>query len=207
MTERIIVLGAGDHAKVVVAALRRAGHEIAGVVDHEEPAGGAAIFGVPFLGDDSVLRAHPDILLANGIGGRNLRRDVFMRLVAAGHRFATVVDPASVIVTGAVLGHGAQVFAGSVVQCDAVVGDNAIINTRAIVEHDCRVGAHAHVATGAVLAGAVSVGEGTLIGTGAAVRKYIRIGSSALVGAGAVVVKDVPDGVTVMGVPARERKQ
>jgi serine acetyltransferase len=31
----------------------------------------------------------------------------------------------------------------------------------------------------------------------------IRIGKDAIVGAGAVVISDVPDGVTVVGVPAR----
>lgn len=38
------------------------------------------------------------------------------------------------------------------------------------------------------------------------VRQDIRIGENAIVGAGAVVVKDVPDGVVVVGVPARVLK-
>jgi acetyltransferase-like isoleucine patch superfamily enzyme len=41
------------------------------------------------------------------------------------------------------------------------------------------------------------------VGAGAVIRQGIQIGDGAVVGAGAVVVKDVPPGVTVVGVPAR----
>ena len=51
--------------------------------------------------------------------------------------------------------------------------------------------------------GTVTVREGAYIGIGATVRQGIVIGPWATVGAGAVVVKDVPEGVTVAGVPAR----
>jgi acetyltransferase-like isoleucine patch superfamily enzyme len=41
------------------------------------------------------------------------------------------------------------------------------------------------------------------IGTGAVIMPGITIGANAVVGAGAVVTKDVPDGVVVVGNPAR----
>ncbi len=47
------------------------------------------------------------------------------------------------------------------------------------------------------------VKKGASIGTGAVIICGITIGENALVGAGAVVTKDVPDGATVAGVPAR----
>jgi acetyltransferase EpsM len=53
------------------------------------------------------------------------------------------------------------------------------------------------------VAGGVHVGEGTWIGAGAVVKQGINIGSWCMIGAGAVVVNDVPDGLTVVGVPAR----
>jgi acetyltransferase-like isoleucine patch superfamily enzyme len=49
----------------------------------------------------------------------------------------------------------------------------------------------------------VRVGDDTLIGAGAVVTPGISIGRDAVIGAGAVVVRDVPDGVTVVGNPAR----
>ncbi len=47
------------------------------------------------------------------------------------------------------------------------------------------------------------VGVNAWIGAGATVLPRITIGHDAIVGAGAVVTEDVPDGTTVVGVPAR----
>jgi len=52
----------------------------------------------------------------------------------------------------------------------------------------------------------VLVRTGASIGSGAIIMPGVTIGKCAMVGAGAVVTKDVPDGATVMGVPARVRK-
>jgi serine O-acetyltransferase len=48
-----------------------------------------------------------------------------------------------------------------------------------------------------------TLGDGVIVGAGAKILGPIRIGSGARVGANAVVLKDVPEGVTVVGIPAR----
>jgi acetyltransferase-like isoleucine patch superfamily enzyme len=72
------------------------------------------------------------------------------------------------------------------------------------IHHDCRIGSFSTIAPGACLLGAVTVGEQVFVGANATVLPHRRIGSRAVVGAGAVVTKDVPDGATVTGVPARD---
>ncbi len=47
------------------------------------------------------------------------------------------------------------------------------------------------------------VGRGASIGSGAVIMCGVTIGAGAMVGAGAVVPRDVPEGATVAGVPAR----
>lgn len=49
------------------------------------------------------------------------------------------------------------------------------------------------------------VKRGASIGSGAVILCGVTIGEGALIGAGAVVTRDVPDGATVAGVPARLR--
>ena len=53
------------------------------------------------------------------------------------------------------------------------------------------------------LSGGVSAGNGSTVHTRAAVNPQVTIGAGATVGAGAVVIRDVPAGITVVGVPAR----
>ncbi|CAD6202487.1 unnamed protein product [Miscanthus lutarioriparius] len=47
------------------------------------------------------------------------------------------------------------------------------------------------------------VGDGVLIGAGASVLGNVRIGAGAKIGAGAVVLRDVPEGTTAVGNPAK----
>ena len=48
-----------------------------------------------------------------------------------------------------------------------------------------------------------SIGQDVHVGTGAKVIGPIQIGAGARIGANAVVVNDVPEGATVVGIPAR----
>ncbi len=203
---RIIVIGGGGHARVVISALRRIGRPILGYTDAKACAG--SISGVVRLGDDSALSGHApsEILLANGVGSiRNTARRtrVHERMKASGYEFVTIVHPSAVVADDVELDEGCQVMAGAVVQTGARVGAGSIINTRASVDHDTWIGAHVHVAPGATLSGGIRVEDGAHIGAGATVVQGVTIGRGAVVGAGAVVIRDVEAGAVVVGVPAR----
>jgi len=207
VTRAILIVGAGDHARVALSTLRALGIAVAGWcgevrrVDGDDP---------PLLSEAALLTQPREAVdLVNGVGSVDrptARRAAFERYAAAGFRFRTLVHPAAFVAAEARLGEGAQAMAGAVIQTGSVIDPDALVNTGARIEHDCRVGAHCHVATGAVLTGAVEVGEGSHVGAGAVVIQYVRIGAGALIGAGAVVLRDVPAGATALGVPARLRQ-
>lgn len=206
----VIVLGAGGHARVLIDALLLKGVAILGVT---APAiEGAPPFGLPFLGADLAVDAHPvaSIRLVNGLGSTRqpgARREIFERFKAKGYKFESVVHPSAVIARNVELGEGVQVMAGAVIQTGGRIGANSIVNTRVAVDHDCRIGAHAHLAPGATLCGDVRVGENAHVGSGASIIQGISIGDDVLVAAGAVVIRNVPAGAAVSGVPARNMKR
>ncbi|MBS0171428.1 MAG: acetyltransferase [Nitrospira sp.] len=205
----VIVIGAGDHARVLLDVLLVSGAQLLGLVDANIALAGNAIRGVPILGDDGIVFGYdPEhILLVNGIGSSrstDLRRSVYDRFIAAGYRFVHAIHPSAVMSSTVALKPGVQIMAGAVIQPDALIEENVLVNTGVIIDHDCKIGAHVHLAPGVTLSGSVTVGAGSHIGTGATVIQGVQIGSGVLVAAGAVVVEDIRDGQHVMGVPARE---
>ncbi|HUJ63434.1 MAG TPA: NeuD/PglB/VioB family sugar acetyltransferase [Kofleriaceae bacterium] len=197
---RIVVVGAGGHAKVVIATARAAGHEIASVLDDDRARWAKEIAGVVVAGPIEQVLADRDALCVLAIGDNATRR----RLAdAARCRFASLIHPSAVVDDSVSLGEGTVIFAGAIVQPDARIGAHSIVNTAASIDHDCDLGIAVHCAPGARLAGSVRVGEEALVGIGAVVVPGVRIGARAIVAAGAVVVRDVAIGATVVGVPAR----
>lgn len=208
MKDKLVILGGGGHAKVLIDAIESsAGPSIAGILDPSLRKG-KRISGYPVLGSDDMLAELRDIRLVNGVGtvkACERRKAVFEKCKKKSFVFSTVLHPGAYVAKTAKIGEGVQVLMGAVINAHARIGKDAIINTRAIIEHDCRIGGHAHVASGAILGGGVSVGECSHIGMGAKILQGVKIGRNATIGAGAVVTRDVADGKTVVGIPARER--
>ena len=207
--QRVIVLGAGGHARVLIDALLLLEWDVLGVTVPAEGSFASELLGVSVIGDDEqITRYAPlDVRLVNGIGSvgdASARRLLYESWLDRGYRFTTVVHPSVVIARDVTLGEGVQIMAGAVIQTGCRIGANTIVNTASSIDHDCHIGAHCHVAPGTTLSGSVDVGDRTHLGTGAVVIQGVRIGADVLVAAGAVVTRDVEAGQRVQGVPARE---
>ena len=200
MSGDLIVVGAGGHAKVVVATARAAGFRVVAVVDDARVRWGGAVLGVPVTGPSAPVLDDPAAQVVLAIGSNAARRQ---RAVGARCRFVSIVHPSAVVDPSVALGAGSVVFAGAVIQPDAVLGAHAIVNTGASIDHDCVLGAAVHVAPGTRLAGNVTLGDEVFLGIGAVVIPGVAIGAGTTVGAGAAVVHDLPARVLAVGVPAR----
>lgn len=208
---QVLGLGAGGHAKVVIEILRlTGGYDIIGLLDQREELWGTSVSRVKVLGGDSMMS---DIFAGGtrcafiGVGSverTEIRKRLYDQARNTGFVLARAVHPKAIVSSDAEIGDGPIIMAGAIVNAAARIGDNVIINSGAIIEHDCMIADHVHVATGARLSGGVTVQTGAHIGIGATVKQGVNIGSEAVVGAGAVVIRDVPNGATVVGVPAKD---
>jgi bifunctional UDP-N-acetylglucosamine pyrophosphorylase/glucosamine-1-phosphate N-acetyltransferase len=123
---------------------------------------------------------------------------------------------------GCVVGPFAHLRPGTVLEAGAEIGNfvetkNARIGPGAKAKHlsylgDVEVGEKANVGCGTITANwdgktkhRTVIGARAFIGSGSVLVAPVRIGAGATTAAGAVVLKgrDVPDGATVAGVPAR----
>lgn len=193
---KVILIGGGQHAKVVVDALKALPVQVCALFD---PKYSGVYRGIPQL-PAYQPQLFPEARALVTIGNNDTRAR------AAGgcaHPFSRLVHPASVVSADVVVGEGSMILHGAVVQVDAAIGRHVIINTGAKVDHDCVLEDFVHIAPGAVLCGSVHVGSGTLVGAGSVIIPGIRIGKQATIGAGSVVIRDVPDFGRVAGNPAR----
>lgn len=204
----VLVLGGGGHAKVLINSLLSQSVDILGVTDPDAQKHGSTILGIPVIGgDDIVLKySHEKILLINGLGSikaTTRRKQLYEHYKNLGYSFANVIHPSAVVAPDVKFQEGVQIMAGAIIQPGSSIGQDTIINTKTSIDHDCIIGDHVHLAPGVTLSGNVRVGNGVHVGTGATVIQGIRIENGSLIGAGAVVLRDVPEGSTVLGVPAK----
>jgi len=106
------------------------------------------------------------------------------------------------------VGEGAILCANTIITSNATIGRFFHANIYSYVAHDCVIGDYVTFAPRVNCNGNVVIDDLAYIGTGAVIRQGrpgapLRIGRGAVVGMGAVVTKDVPDGLTVVGNPAR----
>jgi UDP-perosamine 4-acetyltransferase len=207
---KIVLLGGGGHARVVIDLIRISGiYEIIGILDSQLEVG-SSVSGISVLGNDTLLsdlynKGIRNACIAIGSVKDNSRRKIlYEKVKQVGFSVPSLLHPQSIVSKyNTKIYEGVQIMAGAIVQTCCSIGENTIVNTGAVIEHDCVVGNHVQISPGAVISGGCVISNSAFVGTGATMIHSIKIGSNSVVSAGAVVVNNVPDNTRVMGVPAK----
>jgi sugar O-acyltransferase (sialic acid O-acetyltransferase NeuD family) len=189
---KLVIIGAGGHAKVVVDTAQFAGWQVLGFADDNTK---AALFGLPHLGKPSDLELPKNVGAIIAIGSNRIRQKLAL-ILSDRFVWATIVHPKAIVSSRATLQIGTVVFAGAVIQADTVIGQHCIVNSSASIDHDCNI-------ANATLTGGVTLETGVFVGAGAVVAPSKHIGAWSTLGAGGVAIKNLQAGATFAGIPAK----
>lgn len=206
----LVIVGAGGFGRETFDVLRAMDPDesefaFAGFVAQEEPdAGVLARIDASWLGSDEDFLAAPSAShYVIAIAAPGLRERLAGRFDAAGLLPATLIHPTAIRGRDAVVGPGSVMAAGSQVTTNIRVGRHVHLDRLVTVGHDCTIADFVTVHPSAVVSGGVTIGTRSLLGTTSCILPGRSVGSDAVVGAGALVTRDVADGTTVIGIPAR----
>lgn len=154
-------------------------------------ASGVRLVGAVQIGDDCIIRENTVI----GSDGLTTRRNEEGEIITIPQFGGVVIED------------NVQIGANSVVCKGAidntVIGSGSRIDNCSFISHNVKMGKNTIVVGEVLMMGSSSTGERAYLSGNVVVRDGISIGKDAFVGMGAVVTKNVPDGVTVKGNPAR----
>jgi sugar O-acyltransferase (sialic acid O-acetyltransferase NeuD family) len=197
------VLGAGRQALETSGYCRGEGIATAFFVEEEAPpySRDPTPFRAPILTFDDDLSGWTGTPVISAVGSPVVRRRLVERW--PGKAFLAVVSTRAWIADDAVIGEGTTVAPNACLNSLVTAGAHVLVNVGAVLSHDVVVEDFVSIGPGCAIGGCVRIGTGSFVGIGATIQERVSIGRGAFVAAGAVVVADVPDGQTVMGVPAR----
>lgn len=203
MNKKVVIIGAGGHAKVVADIVRSNGDTVEGFLDDsftcEREFYGSTVIGK--TADYTRYASKCCFIIAIGNGAV---REKIASLTDC--KWYTAIHPRAVVSDSAVIGEGSAIMANAVINADANIGKHVIVNTGSIVEHDCKIGDYSHIAPKSVVCGGTKIGKHAWLGTGSTTIHAVEVCDGVTVGAGGVVVKNIVEAGTYVGVPAKRIK-
>lgn len=150
--------------------------------------------------------AEKEIVIA--VGNSQVREDLAIRCQDHDFPFFSTIAGNAIIMDEVVIGVGAIISPFVTITSNVSIGRHFHANLYSYVAHDCVIGDYVTFAPGVHCNGNIHIEDHAYVGAGAILRpglpgRPLKIGRGAVIGMGAVVTKDVGEGDTVVGNPAR----
>ena len=186
MKEKILIVGAGGHARSCADVIENEGKfEIIGFVDIDNSASEKSMY--PKLGNDddlpSLFKECKFAFLGVGqIKSANLRIRLYERLKSIGFALPTIISPLAYVAKSAQIADEATIIMHhALINTSARVGKACIINTKALIEHDAVVEDFCHISTAACINGECVVGAKSFVASNTALKHTQIIAPNSLV--------------------------
>tara|TARA_B100000963_G_scaffold350135_2_gene360012 strand:+ start:11853 stop:12542 length:690 start_codon:yes stop_codon:yes gene_type:complete len=202
MKKKLLIIGAGEHAKVVVEnALEQNTFEILGMVNFQRNERKNKYFGVKVISEYKNLKnfykkfnkSKGKIFFCIGIGtlrgNMRIREKIFKEVKKIMHPI-NIINPKAHVSKFAKIGEGNLIEAFAKVSAGSKLGDNCVIESFSSIHHDQVIGDNVFLATNVALAGR-KIGDNTLICDGAVIGFKKTIGKNCIILDGVRVTQNV----------------
>jgi sugar O-acyltransferase (sialic acid O-acetyltransferase NeuD family) len=204
----LVIVGAGGFGREVTALVEAINDnhpawELLGFVDDHPDLRGSTVLDWPVLGSVDWLCRQARLHYVLALGTSRIRYRLGERLAEAALQPATLLHPEARYHRSCHIGPGAVLCQGVTLTVGVTLGRHVILNLHATAGHEAVLGDYTTAHPGVHISGAAVTGVGVELGTGCVLLPGVQVGRQAIVGAGAVVHRDLPEGCTAVGVPAR----
>lgn len=120
-----------------------------------------------------------------------------------GGKFISLISPNASIGKNTIIGEGCIVPGWTVISSDIKIGKHVYVGVFCDFGHDVVIGECCHLGPYTFLGGGVNIGDCVTIHPRVNVLPHKNIGNNAILGASSVIIRNVKQGQTVFGVPAK----
>lgn len=139
-----------------------------------------------------------DEMACIGSRGMTLRRDNYGDI----HWRRKESDYPVILEDGVYIGARTIIMRGT--KWNTIIGKGTFIGPNCSIGHDNKVGKHCMILSGTVTCGSVFIGDFSYIAPSCTIKNGVKIGKFVKIGIGSLVMKDVQNGMTVVGRPAQD---
>ena len=207
MRERLIIVGAGGFGREIASWAVSVAHErswdFAGFLDQDPQALDGFRNSQGIIADPNVYDPEPEDRLIPAIADPKTKLAVCRTLEEKGGHFTSLVHPTALIGANCTIARGVVLCPYVTLTCDIEIGSFVTVNAHSTIGHDAIVDDGCTLSSHCDVTGNIHLMEGVLMGSHSSIIPRLTVGKFARIGAGSVVMRNVPEHVTVVGVPAK----
>lgn len=146
----------------------------------------------------------PNDVFICSVGDVKIKKRIINYFTSNKASFINLIHPNTDICITTKIGIGCLIFPQAHIGSEAIIGNHVMVQSYVAIGHDAIIGDFTRIDPKASCVGGVKVGECVTIHSMAMINHNVSIEDYSVIGALSFVIRNVRQGITVFGIPAKE---